>query len=92
MSFRREQFRRLFEPDVFKAFRAGYEGINPDRPLPLPGQRVSRPAWDCRRKAGAYQACGIGAASIRCMPTLDSVTACSVNQDSAPAVAGHRAN
>lgn len=114
MSFRREQFRRLFEPDVFKAFRAGYEGINPDRPLetagirydetdawlrswvsndaeaerfvaefvpqlgtflqgpfPLPGQRVSRSAWDCRGKGGAYQACGIDAASMRGMRTLD---------------------
>lgn len=114
MSFRQQQFRRLFQPDVFKEFRAGYEGINPDRPLetigigydnteasfrawvkdsaeqeqfvaeflpqlgiflqgpfPLPGKRVTRSAWDCRGKAGAYRACGIDIASVRGKRTLD---------------------
>lgn len=28
-------------------------------PFPLPGRRVTRSAWDCRGKLGAYEACGI---------------------------------
>lgn len=28
-------------------------------PFPLPGGRVTRSAWDCRGKLGAYEACGI---------------------------------
>lgn len=114
MSFRQEQFRRLFQPEAFKEFRRTYEGINPDRPLetagiryeeteslfrgfvkdlpetesfvaeflpqlgtflqgpfPLPGKRVSRSAWDCRGKAGAYKGCGINPASLRGKRTLD---------------------
>lgn len=28
-------------------------------PFPLPGRRVTRSAWDCRGKLGAYRACGV---------------------------------
>jgi hypothetical protein len=99
MSLRKQNFRDAFRPEEFRAFRAAYEGINPDRPLetsgiafgdteplfrdflrtsdtsaafveeflpqlgmflqgpfPLPGNRVSRSAWDCRGKTGAYRA------------------------------------
>lgn len=28
-------------------------------PFPLPGNRVTRSAWDCRGKLGAYEACGM---------------------------------
>jgi tRNA (mo5U34)-methyltransferase len=114
MAFRQDQFRRLFQPDVFLEFRRNYEGINPDRPLetsgigyeetepllrafvndtpqaqsfvseflpqlgtflqgpfPLPGRRITRSAWDCRGKAGAYKGCGIDAQSVRGKRTLD---------------------
>ena len=114
MSYRRELFRKIFVPAEFAAFRASYEGINPDRPLetasisfgetdplfrsfvnetpelisfvdeflpqlgtflhgpfPLPGSRVTRSAWDCRGKAGAYRACGIGAESVQGKRVLD---------------------
>lgn len=114
MSFRQQQFRRLFKPEVFKEFRTQYEGINPDRPLetagidyaeteplfrsfltddpqtsafadeflpqlgmflqgpfPLPSGRVTRSAWDCRGKAGAYCGCGIDALSVQGKRTLD---------------------
>lgn len=114
MTFRQQQFRRLFQPEAFRAFRAAYEGINPDRPLetagigfgeteplfraflgeapesaafmseflpqlgvflqgpfPLPGRIVTRSAWDCRGKAGAYRACGIDAGAVRGRRTLD---------------------
>lgn len=114
MTFRREQFRRLFDPVGFLEFRRGYEAINPDRPLetidlkygetdpllrslveespeandfvteflpqlgtflqgpfPLPGSRLTRSAWDCRGKAGAYRHCGINADAVRGKRTLD---------------------
>lgn len=114
MSYRQELFRKNFVPAEFAAFRASYEGINPDRPLetvgvsfgetdpllrsfvnetpqlisfvdeflpqlgaflhgpfPLPGDRVTRSAWDCRGKAGAYKACGISAESVKGKRVLD---------------------
>lgn len=114
MSIHQQEFRKLFQPELFKEFRASYEGINPDRPLetagigfgeteplfqsfvkdspelgafvdeflpqlgmflqgpfPLPGQRVSRSAWDCRGKAGAYRTFGFDAERIRGKRTLD---------------------
>lgn len=40
-------------------------------PFPLPGKRVTRSAWDCRGKAGAYKACGIDESVIRGKRTLD---------------------
>lgn len=40
-------------------------------PFPLPGGRVSRSAWDCRGKAGAYKCCGIDAENIHGKRTLD---------------------
>jgi hypothetical protein len=40
-------------------------------PFPLPGNRVTRSAWDCRGKAGAYRACGIGAESVQGRRVLD---------------------
>lgn len=30
-------------------------------PFPLPGNRMTRSAWDCRGKRGAYEACGLPA-------------------------------
>ena len=33
MSFRQQEFRKLFEPEAFRKFRSDYEGINPDRSL-----------------------------------------------------------
>jgi len=33
MSYRHELFPKTFAPAEFTAFRASYEGINPDRPL-----------------------------------------------------------
>lgn len=114
MSYRQELFRKTFVPAKFKAFRADYEGINPDRPLetasipfgetdpllrslvrdapevnsfvdeflpqlgtflqgpfPMPGNRVTRSAWDCRGKAGAHAACGISAESVKGKRVLD---------------------
>jgi len=114
MSYRQELFRKTFAPAEFRRFRAGYEGINPDRPLetagisfretalllrslvnetpelnsfvdeflsqlgmflhgpfPLPGNRVTRSAWDCRGKAGAYKACGISAENVKGKRVLD---------------------
>lgn len=114
MSIHQQEFRRLFQPEVFKAFRTTYEGINPDRPLetagisfseteplfqsflkdspelgafvdeflpqlgiflqgpfPLPGQRVSRSAWDCRSKAKTYRTFGLDADRIHGKRTLD---------------------
>lgn len=40
-------------------------------PFPLPGGRVTRSAWDCRTKSGAYDACGITAETIRGKRVLD---------------------
>jgi SAM-dependent methyltransferase len=114
MSLRKQNFRDAFRPEEFRAFRAAYEGINPDRPLetsgiafgdteplfrdflrtsdtsaafveeflpqlgmflqgpfPLPGNRVSRSAWDCRGKTGAYRACGLSTQSVTGKRTLD---------------------
>lgn len=46
-------------------------GIFLQGPFPLPGEAVTRSAWDCRGKAGAYQACGINADSVKGLRTLD---------------------
>ena len=37
MSLRKQNFRDAFRPEEFRAFRAAYEGINPDRPLETSG-------------------------------------------------------
>jgi len=114
MSHGQKLFRKKFVAAEFKAFRADYEGIAPDRaletanisfgktdpllrslvregpevnsfvdeflpqlgtflhgPFPLPGNRVTRSAWDCRGKAGAYAACGITAESVKDKRALD---------------------
>jgi len=42
MSFRQQQFGRIFQPEAFKQFRSGYEGINPDRPLETAGIRFDQ--------------------------------------------------
>jgi len=42
MSFRQQQFRRLFQAEAFRKFRSEYEGINPDRPLETAGIRFDQ--------------------------------------------------
>lgn len=103
MTYKEKIFRKEFNKEWFAQFRAGYESINPDRPVetanvkfkdtdkkfqqffeqtdvqkqsfvdeflphlglflhgpfPLPGGRVTRSAWDCRGKLGAYEATGV---------------------------------
>ena len=41
MSYRQELFRKIFVPAEFAAFRASYEGINPDRLLETAGVSFS---------------------------------------------------
>ena len=68
-------FRNFLEPssatDAFVDQFLPQLGTFLQGPFPLPGKRVTRSAWDCRGKTGAYQACGLTPQAVAGKRTLD---------------------
>lgn len=72
MSYQQGLFLNTFAPAEFEAFRAGYEGINPSRPLETAG--VWFQEMDCSGNAVAYRAHGIGAERVKGNPKNPRLT------------------